>query len=471
MSYPLKHDPTLDGLTPEQALERWPADQPLAALWSGAPANAGWGWTMLARVSGVVIPAPTPGEIPLPPTMGRERTRDEHHRHAGDGPVSRHADACPLGPGWIGAIAYEAGELVEPTGHAGASGAAATPGPDHWPVAAYARTDDALVYDHARGAWLVMGAASVIAERVRGGSSRRGARAPGEPVFRAGPLRSTMGREAYLARVARILEYLHAGDAYQVNLTHRLCGGFSGSARVAFLTLVRGARPWHGAYLEFDHAGTRRAILSASPELFLEFDPGSRALATRPMKGTRALGDAVALLRSEKDDAELAMIVDLMRNDLSRVSRVGSVLVEDARRVESHTHVAQTTATVRALVREGLGPREILRALFPGGSVTGAPKLRARQIIRELEDAPRGPYCGSVGFFGDDGALRLNLAIRTATIAGPAGDGALDDFARARLDYGVGGGIVVGSDPDGEWRETLLKAAPVRAIATIEAGA
>jgi len=198
---------------------------------------------------------------------------------------------------------------------------------------------------------------------------------------------------------------------------------------------------------------------------------------TRPMKGTRpAGGDPAELERSVKDRAELNMIIDLMRNDLGRVCRAGSVRVERAREIERHggeRGVWQATATVSGELRDGIGLARVLGAAFPAGSVTGAPKIRAMQIIDELEPVRRGPYCGSIGWIGNDGAAELSVAIRTALVSGAPGDGP-GEVREGVLDYSVGAGIVADSDPSAEWRETMDKAGVMRAIeprGTSETGA
>ena len=214
------------------------------------------------------------------------------------------------------------------------------------------------------------------------------------------------------------------------------------------------------------HAGAKRsaalldfgdfALVCNSPELFLRVTPqpdGTRRVVTRPIKGTRPNGpgltDAMAaeLLASEKDAAELNMIVDLERNDLGRVCLPGTVRVTRSRAVEAHPTVVHGVATVEGTLRPGVTLPDLLAATFPGGSITGAPKVRAMQVIDELEPTRRGPYCGAIGWVGTDGALELNVAIRTIVCK----------HGLAHL--GVGGGIVADSDPDAEYAETWTKAA------------
>ncbi|MEM7629722.1 MAG: anthranilate synthase component I family protein [Planctomycetota bacterium] len=285
------------------------------------------------------------------------------------------------------------------------------------------------------------------------------------PAYTLAPLTSELdgAPPTYADAVRRALAYIRTGDIYQVNLTHALRAPFTGSARALFADLFGSTLPRHGVYLESpsDAPGHRRAVASISPELFLEITP-DRLARTRPMKGTRPLdADPAELLHAEKDHAELAMIVDLMRNDLGRLAIPGTLRVRTPRALERHdAGVLQATATVEARLRTAR-PSDLLRAVFPPGSVTGAPKIRAQQIIDELERTPRGPYCGCLGWFGDDGTIRLNVAIRTAVIEGTPGAHAQGHFDNATLTYRVGAGIVADSDPGAEHAETLLKAGAI----------
>ncbi len=267
-------------------------------------------------------------------------------------------------------------------------------------------------------------------------------------AYRVESLSSSAGEHAYTAAVRHALEYIAAGDVYQVNLTHQLRGAFTGDARALAADAIEKTGAWFGAYLETP----TRSIVSASPELLVRVTPDRRIVA-RPIKGTRPLGREDDLLASAKDAAELAMIVDLMRNDLGRVCAPGSVRVDEPRSIEGHAGVAHTVATVSGALRDDTTREDILRAVFPAGSITGAPKIRAMQIIRELEPEPRGAYCGSIVRLGDDGSMDLSVAIRTAVIR------------ENGLRFGVGAGIVADSNPAREWRETLDKAAGFAAAA------
>jgi para-aminobenzoate synthetase component 1 len=358
-------------------------------------------------------------------------------------------DEPPFIGGWIGALSYEYGLSVEPT--AGVSPPATRP----WPLAAFHRLDGAWCYDKLLRHWHAVGATEGLPPR--SSDVRESAN------VRVGPWSSAVGRAAYTRAVGRAIEYIRAGDIYQVNLAHELRAVFEGTTIGALLRLVIAADPWYAALIPVEDAPLRRAIVSASPELFFTFDAASRRLVTRPMKGTRSAALAEELRQSPKDQAELAMITDLMRNDLGRVAEFGSVRVEDPRVLEPHGGLVQGVSSVAAKLRAGLGLPDVVRALFPGGSITGAPKVRAMQIIAELESAPRGPYCGALGYVSDDGNAAFSMGIRTLTLEGLPGMGR-HDFNIANASYRVGAGIVADSTPDGEWTETLVKAAPLRAL-------
>ncbi len=283
----------------------------------------------------------------------------------------------------------------------------------------------------------------------------------GVSTFSVSPLTSRQGRRWYESRVRSAVELIRAGDIFQVNLAHQLIARFSGSARALFDALTVAARPAFAVYLELPD----RVVCSFSPELFLHLDAPSGRCLTRPMKGTATTREA--LHGSIKDRAELRMIVDLMRNDLSRVCRIGSVRVEHARTLESHAGgaVIQGVASVRGILRPGMDWRDLVRAAFPAGSITGAPKVRAMQIIHDLEGFPRGAYCGSMGILDADGSLTLNVGIRTATITGR--QIAPGIFEEAELVFPVGAGIVADSTPEHEWEETIRKASLWRAVASV----
>jgi para-aminobenzoate synthetase component 1 len=259
---------------------------------------------------------------------------------------------------------------------------------------------------------------------------------------------SNFTRERYLEAVARAREYIVAGDIYQVNLSQRFHTRTSLEPLDIYHRLRRASPAPYSALLSFGS----RAVVSSSPELFLHTD--GRRVVTRPIKGTRSRGATpeederlrAELMASPKDDAELAMIVDLERNDLGRVCEYGSVKVSEPKSLETHPTVHHLVATVEGRLRRDAGPVDVLRAAFPGGSITGAPKIRAMEIIDELEPTRRAAYTGAIGWIGFDGRLALSVAIRIVEKHG-------DD-----LWFQSGGGIVADSEPEREFDETLVKA-------------
>jgi para-aminobenzoate synthetase component I len=259
---------------------------------------------------------------------------------------------------------------------------------------------------------------------------------------------SNFDRPGYLRAVRRAIDYTHAGDCFQVNLSQRLLARATLPPLEHYLLLrERNPAPFAGYFDLGDFA-----IASASPERFVKVTVGE--VETRPIKGTRPRGAtpeldrrlAYELLNSAKDRAENVMIVDLLRNDLGRVCAYGSVRVEALCRLESYPTVHHLVSAVRGTLRPGAGPIDLLRAAFPGGSVTGAPKVRAMEIIAELEPTARGPYCGSLGYIGFDGSMDTSILIRTFTIG------------KGWLQFPVGGGIVADSVPEREYEETWDKA-------------
>jgi para-aminobenzoate synthetase / 4-amino-4-deoxychorismate lyase len=272
--------------------------------------------------------------------------------------------------------------------------------------------------------------------------------APGEVAL--GEWRMEVGEDEYRAKVERIRGLIAAGDSYQVNYTVRMRAPFAGDDAALYARLCRAQRSAFCAHLRIDGV----SVVSASPELFFRWEGGELEL--RPMKGTRPRGrwteedDALAaeLIASPKERAENLMIVDLLRNDAGRVSDFGSVRVEWLFEDERYETVHQLTSTIRSRTRPGTTLTDVFRALFPCGSVTGAPKVRTSEIIADLEDAPRGVYCGAVGFVSPGEAV-FSVAIRTLLI----------DRAAGEAELGVGSGITHDSDAGAEYRECLAKAA------------
>jgi para-aminobenzoate synthetase/4-amino-4-deoxychorismate lyase len=329
-------------------------------------------------------------------------------------PALRAAEAAAAGGRWVaGLVAYEAGPALDP--------ALRARGPGPLPLVWFG------VYD-APGA--------------------RPAPAGGAAL---GPLDPDTDRAAHAGAVGRIRERIARGDVYQVNHTIRLRGRFQGDPLALYLRLRDAQGGGLGALV---HLGAR-ALVSASPELFLE--RRGELVRTRPMKGTARRGRyeaedearAVALAASEKDRAENVMIADLVRNDLGRVARTGTVRVATLFEVERYRTVLQLTSTVEARLRPGVGLAHLLAAAFPPGSVTGAPKAMATRVIAEEETSPRGAYCGAIGVVAPGGEAAFNVAIRTVEL----------DLARGEAVAGVGGGITWGSSAEEEYDEAIAKGA------------
>ena len=261
------------------------------------------------------------------------------------------------------------------------------------------------------------------------------------------------GRERFIEGVRRIKDWIAAGDIYQVNLSQRFEASISGGSLFELYGALREASPAPmAAWLSLDG----REILSSSPETFLKIS--GRGIETHPIKGTRPRfpdpdedrRSAYELQTSAKEISELVMITDLLRNDLGQVSEFGSVAVSEMLRLETLAQVHHLVSTVVGTLRPEISTLDALTACFPGGSITGAPKKRAMEIIRELEQAPRGVYCGAIGWLGFNGESSFSIAIRTLI------------RENDRLVYQVGAGIVADSDPEKEYEETLHKAAGIR---------
>ncbi len=272
---------------------------------------------------------------------------------------------------------------------------------------------------------------------------KRGAVKPGELL-----LESNFTKQEYLQAVRKAKNYIREGDIFQVNLSQRFHSRLFVSPHRLYQSLREINPAPFAAYLNFNEI----KILSSSPERFLRVR--GREIQTRPIKGTRPRGRneqedkklGKELLASEKDRAELVMIVDLERNDLGRVCQYGSVKVEELVKLEAYPTVFHTVSTIRGTLAPGKDRIDLLRATFPGGSITGAPKVRAMEIIDELEPTKRSVYTGSLGYFGFNESMDLNIVIRTFLAKN-------DD-----LYFQVGGGIVADSDPEKEFQETLDKA-------------
>jgi len=286
------------------------------------------------------------------------------------------------------------------------------------------------------------------------------------PTWRKRPAKaafsSGFSRSEYMQAVESIRRYIAQGDVYQVNMSQRFAGEFAGDPFELYAEMYQ-ANP--AAFFSYINAGDHQ-VVSTSPERFIRLEDG--LVETRPIKGTRPRGASVdedSRLREElegsrKDDAELSMIVDLLRNDIGKVCRAGSVRVSAHKRVEGYKNVYHLVSVVEGTLDEGRSAVDLIRATFPGGSITGCPKIRSMEVIDELEPVRRHVYTGSIGYLSFHGSLDLSIAIRTATIS------------RGQLVFSVGGGITYDSDPSLEYEETLHKGRTLmKALGAIEAGA
>jgi anthranilate/para-aminobenzoate synthase component I len=435
-------DATLTGMTALDALRRWPASRPLAALVSG-PGSGRW-----SRRSILAEPRET-RVIRVPQGIAAADARKAVDRELRQLLVPRRTPGATNDTRgvWIVSFSYDLGRIIEPSAHA-ARGAVDD---RDWPLATLCWCPDAMVLDHATGGWTRIGNPPELASE------------PHDASVTVGELERTTDRTGFERAVERCVRLIHDGDLFQANIARRLSAHFSGSTRALAARAFSESGAWFGAYVE---CGEGRALLSMSPELFLDLDASSRRVVTRPIKGTRPQSDdASTLATSEKDGAELAMIVDLMRNDLGRVCDIGSVRVDAPRLIETHPTVHHAVAEISGRLRDDIDLVGLLGATFPPGSVTGAPKVRAMQVIDELEPVRRGPYCGATGLIASDGSCTLNVAIRTITIAG-RGDHRRPGHIDGTLDYWAGCGIVAESRPADEWEESVTKTAVLlRALA------
>jgi len=318
-----------------------------------------------------------------------------------------------------------------------------------------------LSFDHVRSRYTLFtlpfrGKGETHLKRTRARLREGEQRAVRNQVWRASTLplllKSRFSQPEYIRSICRILQYIEEGDIYQVNLSHRFHTPYDGDPFGLFLRLYEINPAPFFAYL---NPGPFQ-VISSSPERFLCVR--GDAIETRPIKGTLPRGttpeedraNGEELLGSEKNRAELAMITDLLRNDLGRVSSYGTVRVEDPGRLEAYTNVFHLVSIVTGRLAPGRDLVDLLRATFPGGSITGCPKIRAMEIIDKLEPTARSVYTGSIGYLGFDGSMDLNITIRTLLYKGKD------------LYFQVGGGIVYDSDPEAEYEETLHKAASMR---------
>lgn len=399
--------------TPAEVASSWSTDEPIIALMSNGTESRWSRWSIIAPATGERL------------TLNGIDAMDKIRQRL----ATRSQKA--LLPNWIGYLGYELGIAIEPT--------VAELEKNAWPLVDLIWCEKALLHDSATGEWWSLGGLKppTLIERT-------------PTTLTCSPLCDADGDSAFTDAVQKTIDYIHAGDIFQANITRRFSANVQGNIRNAAIEMLSNQGGMFGAWIEFPEDG--RFLLSMSPELFLQTNGESGEILTRPMKGTRPESDdASELLDSEKDAAELHMIVDLMRNDLGRVCEFGSIEVREPRAIEKHPTVWQCVGEVVGKLRKECSTCDVLEATFPAGSITGAPKIRAMQIIHSLEQSPRGPYCGAIGIVGN--ATMLNVGIRTALFDGNADPIAFD----GTLQYSTGCGIVAESDPASELAESEVK--------------
>lgn len=446
----------------------------LALLESARPGRTGR-WSYLTADPVAVLEVPADGADPFADArrlLGRlaeDRPRvPDDAATAGSGSLV----PPPFGGGLVGYLGYDLGRRLERLPSIAAAD-------QDLPLLRLALHDWAIAWDRRTGeAWLagraLDGDVARLAARLGevrdrlGGTDRPPAgRRGGAPVSAPGAFRSGLSRRRWVEGVEAVRAAIADGQIYQANLTRRLEAPFAGDPWPLFRRLRTGDPALFAAFLDLGPSpatGAPRALLSASPEPFLAATPDGR-VATDPIKGTRPRGQTRAedralareLLASGKDRAENVMIVDVLRNDLGRVCVPGTVRVPRLCRLERTAAVQHLVTTVTGQLRPGLDPLHLLAAAFPGGSITGAPKIRAMELIETLEPVRRGPYTGALAWIGPDGAMGSSILIRTFVADGE------------RLTLHVGGGITWRSDPEDEWEETVAKArGPLGAIGARE---
>ena len=447
--------PVLDGIAPADAADAFRDLPGLALLESARPGRAGR-WSFLVAEPVAVLDGSTRGDDPFAETRAALTRLDRSPLPPG---------APPFAGGLVGHLSYDLGRRLERL-PARAVDDQGLPdlrlGLHAWSIAWDGRDGRAWLTGRA-----VEGDVAGLARALAGVRTRAeaAARVParGEPAFPRLVFRSEPDLTTWLARVGAVQAAIASGELYQANLTRRLVAPFDGDPWPVFRRLRAGEPAAFSAFIDLGgdpETGVRRAIVSASPEPFLALDASGR-VRTDPIKGTRPRGRTRAedralageLLASGKDRAENTMIVDVLRNDLGRVCRPGSVRVPRLWRLERTPSVQHLVSTVTGRLVPGSDAFDLLAATFPGGSITGAPKIRAMELIESLEPVRRGPYCGAALWVDAGGAMGSSILIRTFVADG------------RRLTLHVGGGITWRSDPAAEWEETRTKArGPLRAI-------
>jgi para-aminobenzoate synthetase component 1 len=453
--------PELDAVAPMDVAEGL-LDMPGVALLESARPGRNARWTYLTADPVAVLEAPAPGPDVF------ETARRTLARLCSSAFVE--PDAPPFSGGLVGYLSYDLGRRLEDLPTLAAAD-------QDLPLLRLALHDWAVAWDRRLGrAWLagravderidLLGARlAAIRAHLGDARSRDSSTAPADRAF---AFQSGLRRDVYEAGVETIRTEIARGEIYQANLTRRLETSFRGDPWPLYRRVRTGDPALFAAFLDLGPSpatGAARAIVSASPEPFLSLTADG-LVAADPIKGTRPRGRnheedrrlARELLTSEKDRAENVMIVDVLRNDLGRVCIPGTVRVPRLCRLERTAAVQHLVSTVTGTLAPGRDAFDLLSAAFPGGSITGAPKIRAMELIESLEPVRRGPYTGAAGWFGPDGAMETSILIRTFVADG------------SRLTLHVGGGITWRSEPAAEWQETVDKArGPLGALGGREA--
>ena len=459
--FALERLPALDGIAPADAADAFRDLPGLALLESARPGRAGR-WSFLVAEPLAVLEGSSPGQDPF--ALARA-SLDRLDRT----PLPR--GAPPFAGGLVGHLGYDLGRRLERLSVRAVDDQGLPDlrlGLHAWAIAWDGRDGPAWLAGRAADGDAVGLDRSLAVVRAR---AEAAVRVPlrGESTFPGPTFRSEVDRATWMAQVEAVRAAIVSGELYQANLTRRLVAPFAGEPWSVFRRLRAGEPAAFTAFVDLGRdpvTGARRAIVSASPEPFLALDASGR-VRTDPIKGTRPRGRtraqdralAAELLASGKDRAENTMIVDVLRNDLGRVCRPGSVRVPRLWRLERTPSVQHLVSTVTGRLAPGRDAFDLLVSTFPGGSITGAPKIRAMELIESLEPVRRGPYCGAALWVDAGGAMGSSILIRTFVADG------------RRLTLHVGGGITWRSDPAAEWEETRAKArGPLRSIGAVVEG-
>ncbi|QQE11724.1 anthranilate synthase component I family protein [Planctomycetota bacterium] len=438
----------------QSMIQHWPANHRLLSLCSGRY-NQQW-----ARYC--ILSSSNDGWIFLEDDQGQGRNIHIRGNSVIDLPTSDPFDGLRFVQNdpeheqhlWLGYLSYDMGRWVEVLPQN-------TKRDRGWEVGVMHACEGWLVYDMADQSWQACGAwANTLPDWLTQvfDSASNQSTSSYDLHYTISDFVGEVDSQTHEQNVQKTLDYISAGDIFEANIAQRFSASFSGghmATRGLFLDMLNVSPSWYAGYMEcLTYDGAERILASISPELFLEVDQHNHVV-TRPIKGTRpAHVDPQELLDSVKDWAELNMVVDMMRNDLGRVCAYRTVRVIQERIIESHPTIHHGVATIEGTLKKDKDLYDLLRSAMPGGSITGAPKVRAMEIIEELESVRRGPYTGGIGLIYQNQML-MNIAIRTAAIE-------MDANGSGVLDYSVGGGIVADSVPREEFDETLDKMAAMK---------